>query len=148
MNQPFFLAQTVRQTVTVAHCQTVRIQTHRLSKCCVHRKAIASLYIFCQNITCLVLVYEGCAKFYSASRKTVCRWATACCCLMIYTVLSEIEPSLQWVPAVLTPGVKWPGREAFHSPLSSAGFQNEWSCTYAFPYACMACTVTANLHLG
>jgi hypothetical protein len=67
---------------------------------------------------------------------------------MTDTPLSKIKPSLQWVPAVLSPGVKWPGREAVHSPLSSEGFQNEWSCTHAFLYACMTCTVTANLHFG
>ena len=29
------------------------------------------------------------------------------------------------------PGATWPGREVYHSPLSSARVKNEWSCTSA-----------------
>jgi len=34
--------------------------------------------------------------------------------------LGPTQTSIQWVPGALTPGVKRPGREADHSPLSSA----------------------------
>jgi hypothetical protein len=33
------------------------------------------------------------------------------------------EPPMQWVPGALSLGVKWPGREANHSPPSSADFK-------------------------
>jgi hypothetical protein len=33
--------------------------------------------------------------------------------------LSKTEPSLQWVPVAVSSGLKWPGREAVHSLLSS-----------------------------
>ena len=36
-------------------------------------------------------------------------------------------------------GVKRPGREADHSPLSSAEFKNEWSYTSTAPYAFVVC---------
>jgi hypothetical protein len=36
------------------------------------------------------------------------------------TVLGPAEPPIQWVPRVLSLGVKRPGREADHSPPSSA----------------------------
>jgi hypothetical protein len=89
---------------------------------------------------CSAVPYGGCAKFYPVSCKTICRRVTTCCCLMADTPLSKIKPSLQCVPAVLSPGLKWPGRETVHSPLSNAGFKKEWRRTYAFPYVCMACT--------
>jgi hypothetical protein len=36
------------------------------------------------------------------------------------TALGPTQPPIQWVPAVLSLGVKRPGREADHSPPSSA----------------------------
>jgi hypothetical protein len=35
-------------------------------------------------------------------------------------ILGPTQPPNQWVPGALFPGVKWPGRDADHSPLSSA----------------------------
>jgi hypothetical protein len=34
--------------------------------------------------------------------------------------LGSTQPPIQWVPRVISPGVKWPGRETEHSPLTSA----------------------------
>jgi len=34
------------------------------------------------------------------------------------------QPPIQFVPEVFTPGVKWPGREADHSPTSSTEVKN------------------------
>jgi len=42
------------------------------------------------------------------------------------------------VPAVLSLGVKWPVREADHSPPSSAEVNNAWSYTSTPQYAFMA----------
>jgi hypothetical protein len=36
------------------------------------------------------------------------------------TALGITQPPIQWVPGSLSLGVKWPGREADHSPPSSA----------------------------
>jgi hypothetical protein len=36
------------------------------------------------------------------------------------TALGPTQPPIQWVPGALSLGVKWPGREADHSPPSSA----------------------------
>jgi hypothetical protein len=36
------------------------------------------------------------------------------------TALGPTQRTIQWVPGTLTLGVKWPGREADHSPPSSA----------------------------
>jgi hypothetical protein len=49
-----------------------------------------------------------------------------CCCSYCYhhhssrTALGSIQPPIQWVPGTLSLGVKRPGREADHSPPSSA----------------------------
>jgi len=42
--------------------------------------------------------------------------------------LGPNQPPTQWVPRTLTPWVKWPGREADHSPPSNAD-KNAWSYT-------------------
>jgi hypothetical protein len=43
-------------------------------------------------------------------------------------VLGPTQPPTQWVPGALSLGLKRPGREADHSPPTSAGI-NAWSCT-------------------
>jgi hypothetical protein len=45
------------------------------------------------------------------------------------TALGLTQPPIQWVPGALSPGVKWPGREADRSPPSSAEVKNAWSYT-------------------
>jgi hypothetical protein len=52
--------------------------------------------------------------------------------------LGSTQPSIQWVPGVLSPGVKWPGREADHSPPASAEVKKMWIYTSTAPYAFMA----------
>jgi hypothetical protein len=52
--------------------------------------------------------------------------------------LELTQPSIQWVPGVLSPELKWPYREADHSPLSSAEVKNTWSYTSSPPYVFMA----------
>jgi hypothetical protein len=41
--------------------------------------------------------------------------------------LRPTQPPIQWVPGVLSLGVKRPGREADHSPPPSADIKNAWS---------------------
>jgi hypothetical protein len=48
------------------------------------------------------------------------------------------QPSIQWVKGTLSLGVKRPGREADHSPPSSAEFKNAWSYTSTPEYVFMA----------
>jgi hypothetical protein len=43
--------------------------------------------------------------------------------------LGPNKPLIQWVPRALSPEVNRPGREADHSPPSSAEVKNTWSCT-------------------
>jgi hypothetical protein len=45
------------------------------------------------------------------------------------TALGPTQPPIQWVPGALSLGVKRPGREADHSPPSSAEAKNAWSYT-------------------
>jgi hypothetical protein len=49
------------------------------------------------------------------------------------TALGPTQPPIQWVPGILSLGVKRPGREADHSPPSSAEVKNAWSYTSAPP---------------
>jgi hypothetical protein len=48
------------------------------------------------------------------------------------------QPPIQWVPGGLSLGVKRPGREAGHSPPSSAEVKNAWSYTSTPQYVFMA----------
>jgi hypothetical protein len=45
------------------------------------------------------------------------------------TALGPNQPPIQWIPGALSLAVKRPGREADHSPPSSAEVKNEWSYT-------------------
>jgi hypothetical protein len=47
--------------------------------------------------------------------------------------LGPTQPPIQWVPQVLSLGVKRMGREAAHSPPSIAEAQNAWSYTSTPP---------------
>jgi hypothetical protein len=46
--------------------------------------------------------------------------------------LEPAQPSVWWILAVLSPGVKRLGHEADHPPSSSAEIKNEWSYTSTF----------------
>jgi hypothetical protein len=49
------------------------------------------------------------------------------------TALGPTQPPIQWIPVALSLGVKRPGSEADHSPLSSAEVKNAWSYTSTPP---------------
>jgi hypothetical protein len=47
--------------------------------------------------------------------------------------LGPTQHSIQWVPEVPFPGIKWPECETNHSPLFSAMVKNAWSFTIVPP---------------
>jgi hypothetical protein len=52
--------------------------------------------------------------------------------------LGSTQPPIQWVPGVLSLGVKRPGRESDHSPPANAEVKKMWIYTSNPPYAFMA----------
>jgi hypothetical protein len=52
--------------------------------------------------------------------------------------LGPTHPPIHWVPEAILPGVKRQGREADHSPLSSAEVNNTWRHTCTPQYVFMA----------
>jgi hypothetical protein len=54
------------------------------------------------------------------------------------TALEPTQPPIQWVPGTLSLGIKRPGREADHSPPSSAEVKNAWSYTSTLQYVFIA----------
>jgi hypothetical protein len=48
--------------------------------------------------------------------------------IFLYSAASR-PAFIQWVPRALSEGVKWPGREADHSPPSSDEVKNDGSIT-------------------
>jgi hypothetical protein len=53
-------------------------------------------------------------------------------------ILGPTQPPIQWALGALLPDVKQPGREADHSPPTSAEVKKTWIYTSNFPYAFMA----------
>jgi hypothetical protein len=53
-------------------------------------------------------------------------------------VLGPSPPPIQWIPGALSPGVKRTGREADHSPPTSAEVKKAWIYTSTPPYVFMA----------
>jgi hypothetical protein len=49
------------------------------------------------------------------------------------TALGRNKPPIQQVSGALSLGVKWPRREAYNSPQSSAKVKNAWKYTSTFP---------------
>jgi hypothetical protein len=52
--------------------------------------------------------------------------------------LGPTRPPIQWVPGTLSPGIKRQGREADHSPPTSAEVKKMWIYTSTSPYTFMA----------
>jgi hypothetical protein len=52
--------------------------------------------------------------------------------------LGFTQPHIQWIPGVLSTGVKRPGREAGHSPPASAEVNKMWIYTFTPTYDFMA----------
>jgi hypothetical protein len=52
--------------------------------------------------------------------------------------VGSTQPPIQWVPGVLSLGVKQPGHEADQSPPKSAKVKKMWIYTSNPPYAFMA----------
>jgi hypothetical protein len=58
--------------------------------------------------------------------------------ISLFTIVSRMalrptQPPIQWVPGTFSRGVKRPGREAHHSPPSSAEIKNPWIFTSTPP---------------
>jgi hypothetical protein len=58
--------------------------------------------------------------------------------IFLFTTMSKMaleptQPPIKWVPGALSLEVKRPGREADHSPSSSAEIKNVWSYTSTLP---------------
>jgi len=60
------------------------------------------------------------------------------CLFSVQTGSGAHPASNQWIPGALSPGVKRPGREADHSPSSSAEMKNAWRYTSTPQYVFMA----------
>jgi hypothetical protein len=54
------------------------------------------------------------------------------------SALGSTQPPIQWVRGALSPGVKWPGREADHSSPSSAEVKKMWIYASTPPYVFIA----------
>jgi hypothetical protein len=62
--------------------------------------------------------------------------------------LGPIQPPIKWVLGALTPGVKWTGHEANHSPSSSAKVKTLWNYTSTPQYVFMVwCLIGKEVYL-
>jgi hypothetical protein len=51
------------------------------------------------------------------------------------SALGSIRPPIQWGLGALSPGIKWPRREADHSPPTRADVKKAWIYTTTSPYS-------------
>jgi len=64
-------------------------------------------------------IWAGRSEFYFRQGQGIFIFTTA-----FRPMLELIQPPIQWIPGPLCPGVNRPGREAGHSPTSSAQVKN------------------------
>jgi hypothetical protein len=90
--------------------------------------------LFAAHLCFFFVVYGFRARCWPSCRHIVC----------VLTVLHEnmdnftLSAPIQWVPGTVSPEVKRPGREADHSPPTSAEVKKMWIYTSTPPYAFMA----------
>jgi hypothetical protein len=106
----------------------------RAHKCC-------DSCLFCVIIDIWILLKMYCHFVRSRGRGKATGWTTGVRfsagavmgCFLFATAsrpaLEPTQPPIQWVPASLTLGIKWPGREADCSPPSSYEAKNVWGYT-------------------
>jgi hypothetical protein len=89
---------------------------------------------------------------FSLSVRNICVWwniltwrLLGCLILRVYKVFESLlrqvvtlEPSIQWIPGTLFPGLKQLRREPDHSPPCSTEVKNALDYTSTFPYVFMA----------
>jgi hypothetical protein len=63
------------------------------------------------------------------------------------SALGSTQPPIHWLQEALSPVVKRPGREADHSPPTSAEIKKMWIYTSAPPYVFMAQGTTLTLRV-
>jgi hypothetical protein len=87
----------------------------------------------CHNPLCCFSTSVYCLFRYRLSPETF-GYTLVCTPYIAFTMaLGPTQPPIQWVPGALSLGVKRPGREADHSPPSSAEVKNAWSYTSTPP---------------
>jgi hypothetical protein len=100
----------------------------------VHARCSATVSVYLQVVSFFWNTdYDGLRGFESMQGLEVFPVTTAS-----IPALGTAQPLTQWVPGSLSQGVKRLGREADHSPPSSAVVKNAWSCTSAPEFAFMA----------
>ena len=86
-----------------------------------------------ETLLCLsvpVMVYLTALSLFGSSVGIVTRLRTGRCPgfeSQSRPTLGPTQPPIHWVPGCF-PGIKQPGCELDHSPISSEEFKNEWSC--------------------
>jgi hypothetical protein len=74
-----------------------------------------------QSVQCLAMDWTtGRSGFYPQQRQRIFPLTS-----VPRPALGPIQPPMQWVPGVLSPGQRAAGRDADHSPQSSAEVKNE-----------------------
>jgi hypothetical protein len=79
--------------------------------------------------------------WYSQNSEWASGWTTGAVFLLPTASrpdLGPTQPPAQRVPGAFSSGIKRPGREAGHSPLSTAKVKNAWSYTSSPQYVVMA----------
>jgi hypothetical protein len=77
-------------------------------------------------LTDTVVIIKKCCRLEEMKTSVTYMINSVPFCFIFTPALGPTQPPVQWVPGVLSPGVKArPGRDADHSPPSSAEVENE-----------------------
>jgi hypothetical protein len=61
--------------------------------------------------------------------------------------LGPTQPPIKWIPGDRTPGIKWPRREADHSPPPDVEVKNNWSYICTLHYVFIVCLIKRVMRL-
>jgi hypothetical protein len=96
-----------------------------------------SPYCLCLCVSLLIFSFPVVSNWLQAGRQMGQSLSPGWVKNFLFSTSSTVPP-IQWVPGALSPGVKWRGREADHSPPASAEEKKMWIYTPNPPYAFMA----------
>jgi hypothetical protein len=132
------------QELDAKSVKTIRImETHGTSNCgckCKYINIIIKFHSRGSSVSIVSWLRAGRSGFDLRQRQRIFLLAAAS-----RPALGPSQPPVQWIPGVLSPGVKRPGRDADHSPHLVPRLSRNRSYTSSPPCASMACSGITSL---
>jgi hypothetical protein len=108
--------------LTIQTCKNI----HDPNSDCKRYKKDVNMICTC---SCSIRIQEFCGIFLIICLLCIRIFSSTILSIVSRPTVGPTHPPIQWVQAVLSPGVKQLGHEADHSPPSSAEVKNVWGYT-------------------